>query len=519
MFRFRHFAIALFVIPVSSSLAQEKMTYPDTKQIDQVDEYWGNKVADPYRWLEDDVRTSDEVRQWVESQNEVTFAHINELPFREEIEKRLTSLWDYEKYGTPFKRGDRYFYFKNEGLQNQSVLYELPSLDAEPTELIDPNKWSEDGTVAMGGMAFSDDGKLMAYGVQDAGSDWRTWYVMNVDTKEKLNDELKWLKFGGVSWIKDGSGFFYSRYDEPNADEKFQGLNLGQKVYFHKLGDPQSEDKLIHEDRENPKWGFSPEVTEDGKYLVITVWQGTDDRYRVMYKSLEDPYSKMEVLIDNFDHEYTFLGNEGSRFYFKSDNPAPKKCVLVIDVENPERENWNVIVPEADEAMESAGIVGDYLVVQYLQDAKTQVKIFDLNGQLIREVRFPGIGSASGFGGRRDQTETFYSFSSFNRPPSIYRYDLNTGESQLIREAKVDFNPEDFVVEQVFYNSKDGTRVPMFIAYKKGLESQWQESDAAICLRRFQHLANAWFFDFSIAVDGDGRRVCHAESARRWRIR
>jgi prolyl oligopeptidase len=470
MYRFGYFAIALIVVLVSSSMAQDKMAYPETKQVDQVDEYWGTNVADPYRWLEDDVRTSDEVRQWVEAQNEVTFAHINELPYREQIEKRLTSLWDYEKYGTPFKRGNRYFYFKNAGLQNQSVLYQLPSLDAEPTELIDPNQWSEDGTVAMGGMAFSDDGELMAYGVQDAGSDWRTWHVMKVDTKEKLPDELKWIKFGGVSWVKDGSGFYYSRYDEPKADEKFQGLNLGQKVYFHKLGDPQTEDQLIHEEPENPKWGFSPEVTEDGKYLVITVWKGTDDRYRVMYKSLEDPNSEIKVLIDNFDHEYTFLGNEGSRFYFKSDNGAPKKCVLIIDVEKPAEENWTVIVPEAEEAMESAGMVGNYLIGEYLQDAKTQVKLFDLAGKFVREIKFPGIGSANGFGGRRDHTETFYSFSSFNRPPSIYRYDLKTGDSQLIREAKVDFNPDDFVVEQVFYNSKDGTRVPMFIAHKKGLE-------------------------------------------------
>ncbi len=450
--------------------AQEKMAYPETTRVDQIDTYFGNKVADPYRWLEDNVRSSDEVKAWVDAQNKVTFQHINQLPFRSEIEDRLTQLWDYEKYGTPFKQGDKYFYFKNDGLQNQSVLYQMPTLDAEPTVLIDPNQWAADGTVALGGLEFNDDGSLIAYGVQDAGSDWRTWHVMDVATGEKKTDELKWLKFGGVSWSKDGDGFYYSRYDEPKADEKFQGLNLNQKVYFHKLGDPQSADTMIHEDPEHPKWGFNPEVSADGKWLVITVWQGTDDRYRVMYKSLVDPNSELTVLIDNFDHEYTFLGNEGSKFYFKSDNGAPKKCVTIIDVANPQSENWDVIVPEASESMESAGLVGDHLIVEYLQDAKTQVKIFDLAGKFEREVEFPGIGSANGFGGRRDHTETFYSFSSYNQPPIIYQYDLDSGKSTLMREAKVDFNPADYEVSQVFFESKDGTKVPMFIAHKKGLE-------------------------------------------------
>jgi prolyl oligopeptidase len=454
----------------SFSLAQTRMEYPQTKRVDQVDIYFETKVPDPYRWLEEDVRNSDEVRAWVEAQNQVTFELINRLPNRQKIEDRLTQLWDYEKYGTPFKAGDRYFYLKNDGLQNQSVLYKLDSLDQEPQVLIDPNKWSEDGTVALGGLSFSDDGQLMAYGIQNAGSDWRTWHVMEVASGKKREDELKWIKFGEISWTQDGSGFYYSRYDEPSSDEKFQGLNLNQKVFFHRLGQPQSEDRLVHEEPDNPKWGFLPEVTEDGKYLVITVWQGTDDRYRILYKSLQDADAEMSVLIDNFDHEYTFLGNEGSVFYFKSDNGAPKKKILTIDVQEPDARNWRTIIPEAEEAMESAGIVGDFLILNYLKDAKTQVKLFDLEGKFIREVKFPGIGSANGFGGRRDHQETFYSFSSFNRPPSIYRYELASGTSTLIREAKVDFDPERYVVEQVFYSSKDGTKVPMFIAHKKGIE-------------------------------------------------
>ena len=463
------FAVVSLLIASGSLFGQDRLEYPVSKQVSQIDDYFGTPVADPYRWLEDDVRNSGEVRAWVESQNSLTYSQIKQLPYRKEIKARLTKLWDYEKFGTPFKRGQRYFYFKNNGLQNQNVLYKLQSLGDEPTALIDPNQWSADGTNALGGLEFSDDGKLLAYGVQKAGSDWRTWQVMEVESGKKLSDELNWIKFGSVSWTKDSIGFFYSCYDEPKSDEKFQGLNLGQKVYYHRIGDPQSKDQLVHENQENPKYGFLPEVSEDGKYLVITVWQGTDDRYRVLYRSLEDPNSKLTPLIKGFENEYSFLGNDGSKFYFKSDFNAPKKCILLIDTLHPEPGHWKVIVPESDDSMESAGIVGDNFIVQYLQDAKSQVKLYDLGGNYTREVKFPGIGTASGFGGRRDQHETFYSFSSFNQPPSVYRYDLKSGKSNLIREAKVDFNPDDFVVKQVFYKSNDGTQVPMFIAHKKGL--------------------------------------------------
>ena len=430
-------------------------------------------MADPYVWLEEDVRESEDVEQWVTDQNKVTYGYIKQLPFREEIQARLTKLWDYEKYGAPFKRGGRYYYYKNDGLQNQSVLYQLDSLEGESSVLMDPNQWSEDGTVALGGLAFSDDGKYVAYGVQKSGSDWRTWHVMDIATKEKLEDEIEWVKFGGADWSKDSKGFFYNRYDEPKEGEEFQSLNKNQKVFYHRIGDSQADDILIHEDPVNPDWGFGPEVSEDGKYLVVTVWVGTDNRYRVLYAKLDGEVTKrpqLTELIDNFENEYSFMGNEGSKFYFKSDVKAPKKCILVIDVEHPEKENWKTIVPEADEAMESAGMVGDYIVVEYLKDAKSQVKLFDLDGKFVREVEFPGIGTASGFGGKRTHDTTFYSFSSFNRPPSIYKYDLKSGESTLFREAQVDFDPTRYDVSQIFYESKDGTSVPMFIAHKKGLE-------------------------------------------------
>ena len=447
----------------------QEIEYPKTKRVDQVDEYFGIPVSDPYRWLEQDVRKSGEVADWVEAQNKASFGYIATLPYRKEIENRLTELWDYEKFSAPFRSGDRYFYFKNDGLQNQSVLYKLPSLDAEPVVLVDPNKWSKDGTDALGGMSFSDDGNWMAYGIQKAGSDWRSWKILNVKNGEVLEDELNWLKFGGVSWTKDNQGFFYSRFEKPSEDEKFQGLNLGQKIYYHKMGTQQSDDVEVYRDDEHPEYGYIPEVTEDGRYLVVTVWQGTDDRYRILFRDLESNDKNLQVLIDDFANEYSFLGNEGTKFYFKSDFNAPRKCILTIDVSKPNVQQ-QIVVPEAEEAMQSASIVGDSLIVSYLQDAKSLVKVFGLTGQFIREVQLPGIGSASGFGGRRDHTETFFTFSSFNQPPSSYRYDLESGKTEKIRSAKVDFDPQDYVVEQVFFKSKDGTKVPMFICYKKGLQ-------------------------------------------------
>lgn len=469
--------IVIGLIPLSLTTAQDQpapLKYPETRKVDQIDEYFGIKVPDPYRWLEQDVRESDEVRDWVERQNQVTFGYLKTLPYRDKIEKRLTELWNYEKYSPPFKEGGRYYFFKNDGLQNQSVLYRMDSLDGEPVVLIDPNLWSEDGTVALGGLDFSDDGKYLAYGVQESGSDWRTWYVMEIETGKKLDDEIRWIKFGGATWAPDSKGFYYNRYDEPTEGATFQSLNTNQKVFYHRVGTPQSEDVLVHADPEHPEWGFSPTVTEDGQYLVLTVWKGTDDRYQVMYKPLGDPDSKFTYLIDNFENEYTYLGNDGPVFYFRSNFNAPKRCVLAINLNHPEKENWKVIIPETENVIEDAGMVGDFFILSYLQDAKSLVHQYAVNGDFVREIGLPGIGTANGFSGKRTDDTTFYSFSSFNRPPSIYHYELKSGESKLFREAKVDFNPDDYVVKQVFYNSKDGTRVPMFIAHKKGLELNGQ---------------------------------------------
>lgn len=465
--------LAIVVMPLafgrSFSFAQEKMDYPPTHQVDQSDDFHGTAVLDPFRWLEQDVR-EPEVDAWIQAQNKVTSGYLSALPGRQKIEARLKELWDYDKYGTPFKRGDSYFYFKKTGLQNHDVLYRSSTVDGQPTLVLDPNTWSDDGTTALGGLAFSDDGKRLAYGIQESGSDWRTYRVMEVETGKVLEDKIEWIKFSGVSWMKDGSGFFYSRYDQPKENQEMQSLNLGQKVFFHQLGQLQSQDKLVHQDSENPEYGFGASVTEDGRYLILINWVGTDDRYRVLYRDLEDQASdKINVLIDKFENEYSLLGNEGSKLFFKSDWNAAKKCILTIDLAAEDR-TPQVIVPESEDSIESASIVGDSLVVSYLKDAKSQVRVFDLAGKPVREVELPGIGTARGFGGKRDQKETFFSFSSFNRPPSSYRYDLATGKTELVRSAKVDFDPNDFEVHQVFFKSKDGTQVPMFISHKKGLK-------------------------------------------------
>ncbi len=469
-------ALLTFSFFPTQCFAQNMIEYPESKKGSQVDTFFSTKVADPYRWLEGDVRNSPEVEKWVTAQNQVTQKYLETLPYRKEIQDRLTQLWDFEKYRPPSQHGQKYYFYKNDGLQNQYVLYQSDTYDGEATVFIDPNTWSKDGTQALGSTAFSDDGKLVAYGVQNAGSDWRTWRIMNVETKEVLDDELKWVKFGGISWNKDGQSFYYSRYDEPPADAEFQSLNLGQKVYLHRVGTPQSQDELIHRDGEHPEWGFIPQVTEDGRYLMITIWQGTDDRYRIMYKPLgvehnatPDAPSELKYLVDNFENEFSFLGNDNTQLYFKSDFNAPKKCIIAIDLANPDQANWKTIVPESSEAMTGAGMVGDHIVANYLKDAKSQVKLYNTDGTLHHEVSFPGIGTASGFGGKRSSTETFYSFSSFNRPPSVFRYDIASGESQLIRSASVDFVGDNFEVSQIFYSSKDGTQVPMFLAHKKGI--------------------------------------------------
>ena len=444
------------------------MIYPPSKKVDQVDDYNGVKVADPYRWLEDP--DSEETKAWVEAQNQVTFAYLSEIPAREKIKQRLTQLWNFEKYRIPFKRGDRYFYFKNSGLQNQFVLYSLTSLDGKPEVLLDPNTLSEDGTIALSGMAITDDGKLMAYGLSVAGSDWQEWKVRNVETGEDLGDRLQWIKFSGASWTKDGKGFFYSRFDEPNEATKLEDVNYYQKLYYHQLGQPQSADILIYERPDQKEWGFSGDVTEDGRYLIISVRRGTDPKNLVFYKDLSTGNAPIVELISEFEADYSFIDNDGSLFWFRTDLDAPRGRVIAIDIDNPGRENWQEVIPQATEVLEAVGMLNNQFVADYLQDARTKIEIFNLDGTFARDVELPGIGSAGGFDGKRHDRETFYLFMSFTTPGTIYRYNMVTGESTLYRQPTVDFNPADYETKQVFYKSKDGTQIPMFITHKRGLK-------------------------------------------------
>ena len=462
-------SLSALVLPVlTMPVLAAPQDYPESRRVDHVDDYHGTQVEDPYRWLEADVSDSEEVAAWVQAQNEVTGAFLEAIPQRDSIRARLESLWNYERYGMPTKVGQRYVYSKNDGLQNQSVVYVTDRLDGDARVLFDPNAWAADGTKALSGISYSPDGTYAAYGTAGAGSDWQTWRVRNIATGEDLPDEIHWVKFSSPEWTPDGRGFFYSRYDEP-TEGQFTGINRFQKLFYHRLGTNQADDVLVFHRPDEPEWGFGPTVTDDARYLVITVWKGTGDKYRVFVKDLAEPYGMPVSLIDTFEAEYTFLGNDGPVFYFKTDFESPMRRVIAIDIRQPEKANWREVIPESSDTLTGVNIVNNMFVARYLRDAKTAVRLHGTDGRLIREVDFPGIGSAGGFGGKRTDTETFYSFSSFATPPAVYHYDLVTGESREIYRPTVDMNPDDYVTRQVFYESKDGTRVPMFIAHRKDL--------------------------------------------------
>ena len=460
--------LGLVQIPMMAT----SLSYPPSPRHDQVDFYHGVAVPDPYRWLEDPQSAAS--RQWIEAQNQVTSAYLETLAGRSAISDRLTQLWNFERYSTPFKQGGRYFYFKNDGLQNQSVLYTLPSLEAEPRMLLDPNTLSEDGTVSLSGMAVSENGAYLAYGLSSAGSDWVEWYVRDIATGVDTDDRLQWVKFSGASWSHDHQGFFYSRYDEPDETTKLEAVNYYQKLYYHRLGNPQGDDVLVYDRPDQKEWGFGGGVTEDGRYLIISVWKGTDPNNLVFYKDLRAPDSPVVELITEFEASYSFVDNEGSLFWFRTDLEAPKGRLIAIDIAQPERGAWQEIIPESDDTLEGVGLLNHQFVADYLKDAYTTIRIFSLTGELVREVALPGIGSAGGFDGKRGDTETFYSFTSFTVPSAIYRYDMVTGQSTLYRQPEVDFDPAAYTTTQVFYESKDGTRVPMFITHKTGLELNGQ---------------------------------------------
>ncbi|MGY4633082.1 prolyl oligopeptidase family serine peptidase [Thermostichus sp. OS-CIW-29] len=445
-------------------------SYPDPTVVDI---YHGQPVPDPYRWLED--LDSEQTRAWIEAQNHLTFNYLQQIPARQRIRERLTQLWNYEKYSQPFKEGGRYFYFKNDGLQNQSVLYTQESLEGQARVLLDPNTFSEDGTVALAGIAISrardsgaeHAGRYLAYGLSRSGSDWQEWKVRDIETGEDLPDHLRWIKFSGVSWTLDGQGFFYSRYDEPAPGSEYESANYFQKLYYHRLGTSQSEDVLVYHRPDQKEWGFAGGVTEDGNYLIISVWRGTDPKNLIFYKDLRDPQSPVVELIREFEAEYSFVGNDGSRFWLLTDCQAPRRRLVAIDLEQPDQ--VQEVIPEAEETLQGVSLINNQFVAFYLKDAHTQIKTFALDGTYLGEIPLPGLGSASGFGGKRYDTETFYTFTSFTTPPTIYRYDFTSGTSTLFRQPQVDFDPQAYEVQQVFYTSKDGTRIPMFLVHRRGL--------------------------------------------------
>jgi prolyl oligopeptidase len=452
----------------TASSKETAFSYPAARKVDQVDDYHGTKVADPYRWLES--LDAKDTREWVEAENRVTFGFLEKVPARQQLKDRLTTLWNFERYTPPSREGGRYFFSKNSGLQNQNVIYTTRSLSEEPQVLLDPNTLAKDGTMALGGLEVSDDGKLLAYGIASAGSDWQEWHVREIDTGKDRPDVVKWIKFSGASFSGDGKGFYYSRFAEPKPGAAaLEGQNFYNKVYYHKLGTTQDKDELIYETPDHKEWMFSPQVTDDGRYLIITVSKGTDDKYRILYKDLKAK-GKMVELINHFEDEYTFLDNDGPVFWFKTDRGAPRGKVIAIDTRKPDPKFWREILPQAQEKLERVSVVGDLFIASYLKDAYTQVKIFDLTGKPVKDVPLPGIGTAVGFGGKRKDKETFYAFTSYSRPATIYRLDLKTFASTVFKQPKLAFNPDDFETQQIFYKSKDGTRVPMFVTYKKGMQ-------------------------------------------------
>ena len=470
--------LLLAALVMTSLLDAQSITYPPARKSDVVDDYHGTKVADPYRWLED--VDSPETHAWVEAENRVTFAYLEQIPERERIRKRLTALWDYPKYGAPFKKGGRYFFFKNSGLQNQAVLYTQRSLTGEPEVLLDPNALSADGTVALSILAFAEDGRTMVYGTSGSGSDWQEFRVRDVTTKQDKSDHLKWIKFSGAAWTHDGAGFFYSRYPEPAAGvDPLLDVNHNQKVYYHKLGTDQSADRLIYERPDHPDWGFGVEVSADGRYAVYTVWLGTDRRNRIYYQDLGAPNApKLDApvvrLLDAFDASYGFVGNNGPVFFFQTDNAAPRSRIVAVDTRNPDARSWRELVPQAADPIEGSQIVHNTFVIRYLHDAASVLRLFALDGRPAGDVKLPTLGSIASVTGEPKDDEMFYAFTSFLYPTTIFRHDFKTGQSSVFKAPEISFDASSYETVQVFYRSKDGTRAPLFLTYKKGLKRDGQ---------------------------------------------
>lgn len=446
----------------------EAIAYPEAARGDVVDVYHGVEVADPYRWMED--LDSPDLARWIEAQNDLTQRYIAAAGNRDAIAERLRALFDHERYGVPVARQGRYFYTRNDGLQNQSPVYWQQGLDGEPRLLIDPNTLSEDGTIALAEWSVSDDGRLIAYALSDGGSDWRTIRVREVETGQDRPDEIRWAKFTQIAWLPDGSGFYYSRYDAPaEGEDELKSVNRFQKLYFHRLGTPQAEDRPVYERPDQPEWGFSAEVSDDGTLLLIGVWRGTEERNLLFVKDLTTPKAAVRELVSEFVHAYDVVGAVDGIVYVRTDDGAERYRIMAIDLARPERSNWREVVPQAAGTLTGANLVGDRLVVEYLEDARSRVESWSPRGERLAEVPLPGIGTASGFGGSARSTESFFAFTGFTTPGEIWRWDPATNAVEPFRKPKVAFDPDAFETRQVFYTASDGARIPMFITARRGV--------------------------------------------------
>jgi prolyl oligopeptidase len=438
--------------------------YPVTEKVDQMDEYFGTVVADPYRWLEDD--NSPETAEWVLAQNEVTFWYLEQIPFRQRIKERLEQIWDYPKYGTPFKKGGNYFFFKNDGMQNQFVMYIQSALDAEPEVFLDPNTFSEDGTISLSGLGFSKDGQLMAYSISKSGSDWNEIFVMNVETREKLPDHLKWIKFSGMSW-KD-NGFYYSRYDAPAEGDHLKAINEYHKVFFHRIGTSQDEDILIYKNDDFPQRSYYAGTTEDESYLILSESESTSGN-ALRVKKLDGSPQPFTVIATGFDYEYNVVDNVGDYLLIHTNYLAPKWRLVLVNPKNPKPDHWKVIIPEKDEVLQSVSLIGGKIVADYMKNATSVAHVYDYEGNFLHELQLPGIGTFSGISGKKDEPLGFYSFTSFTFPSAVYKYDINTNTSEVYYRSEIDFDIDNYETHQIFYKSKDNTEISMFIVHKKDL--------------------------------------------------
>lgn len=455
----------MLVSTIISCNTSSKYNYPVTEQQKISDNYFGTEVPDPFRWLEDD--NSEETKKWVVSQNEVTFGYIKKISFRQNIIDRLTKIFNYERYSAPYKKGGKYFFFKNDGLQNQNVFYIQENLEAEAKVLLDPNKLSEDGTIALTEVKVSKNGKYLAYSVAKGGSDWNEIYVRDINTTKDISDHIKWVKFSGITWHNDG--FYYSRYPETDEEDMLTDANKFQKVYYHKIGTPQSEDILIYENNENGNRMYGVSISEDEKYLFLYETETTSGN-ALYYKDIEKNTEFIKIA-DGFEYEYSVIDHINGKFFIKTNDEAPKYRLIAIDAQNIERENWETIIPEENNVLDWVVLGANKIIASYMEDAKSKVLLFEMDGETSINLELPGIGTCSGFSANKGQNEAFYSFTSFTIPSATYKYDFGTGKSEIFRQPKIEgLNFDEYITEQIKYKSKDGTEVPMFITRRKDVK-------------------------------------------------